>query len=97
MVLDELIDAVTDITVPVCLFFGGADPSISGDCIQQIEARFQELGKDYTLRIYPDAGHGFFCHEGLTITIWQRKMLGSNFYDSSINICRKGKLTVTFS
>ena len=45
------------------LFFGGADPFISGDRVQQIEARFQELGKDYTLKIYPDAGHGFFCHE----------------------------------
>jgi carboxymethylenebutenolidase len=63
MVLDEWIDAVKDITVPIYLFFGGQDPFISGDRIQQIQARFQELGKDYTLKIYPDAGHGFFCNE----------------------------------
>ena len=63
MVLDEWIDAVKDITVPVHLFFGGIDPFIPRDRIRQIESRFQELGKDYTLKVYPDAGHGFFCHE----------------------------------
>ncbi|MUG98055.1 dienelactone hydrolase family protein [Scytonema sp. UIC 10036] len=63
MVLDEWIDAVRDITVPVHLFFGGVDPFIPCDRIQQIESRFQELGKDYTLKVYPDATHGFFCHE----------------------------------
>jgi carboxymethylenebutenolidase len=63
MVADEWIDAVKDITVPVYLFFGGRDPFIGSDRIQQIEARFQELGKDYSLKVYPEAGHGFFCHE----------------------------------
>lgn len=63
MVLDQWIEAVQDITVPVCLFFGGVDPFIPLDRIQQIKSRFQELGKDYTLKIYADAGHGFFCHE----------------------------------
>lgn len=63
MVLDEWIDAVKDITVPVHLFFGGQDPFISSDRIQQINTRFQELGKNYTLKVYPDAGHGFFCNE----------------------------------
>ncbi|BAU62956.1 Dienelactone hydrolase [Stanieria sp. NIES-3757] len=63
MVLDEWVEAVQDITVPIYLFFGGADPFIPIERIQQIEARFQELNKDYTLKIYPDADHGFFCHE----------------------------------
>jgi carboxymethylenebutenolidase len=63
MVLDEWIDAVKEITVPMYLFFGGTDPFISGDRIQQIDTRFRELGKDYRLKIYPDAGHGFFCNE----------------------------------
>jgi carboxymethylenebutenolidase len=63
MVLDEWIDAVNAITVPIYLFFGGADPFIPRDRIEQIEARFKELGKDYSLKLYPDAGHGFFCHE----------------------------------
>ena len=63
MVLDEWIDEVTNITVPVHLFFGGADPFIPLDRIRQIESRFKELGKEYTLKVYPDADHGFFCHE----------------------------------
>ena len=63
MVSDDWVDAVKDITVPIYLFFGGRDPFIPGERIRQIESRFQELGKDYTLKVYPDAGHGFFCHE----------------------------------
>jgi carboxymethylenebutenolidase len=63
MVLDEWIEAVKDITVPVYLFFGGQDSFISGDRIQQIQAKFQELGKDYRLKVYPNVGHGFFCNE----------------------------------
>lgn len=63
MVLDEWLDAVKDITVPIYLFFGGRDPFIPGDRIQQIKTRFQELGKDYLLKVYSEAGHGFFCHE----------------------------------
>jgi carboxymethylenebutenolidase len=63
MVLDEWIEAVVDITVPVYLFFGGADSFIPSERIRQIESRFQELNKDYTLKVYPDAGHGFFCNE----------------------------------
>jgi len=63
MVLDEWIEAVENITIPVYLFFGGRDPFIPRDRIHQIESRFQELGKEYMLRIYPDAEHGFFCHE----------------------------------
>jgi carboxymethylenebutenolidase len=63
MVRDAWIDAVTNITVPVYLFFGGADPFIPRARVQQIASRFQELGKEYTVKVYPDADHGFFCHE----------------------------------
>jgi carboxymethylenebutenolidase len=63
MVLDEWIDAVKDIMVPVYLFFGGRDPFIGSDRIKQIESRFQELNKEYKLKIYHDADHGFFCNE----------------------------------
>jgi carboxymethylenebutenolidase len=45
------------------LFFGGVDPFISGDRVQQIEARLKELGKEFTLKIYPNADHGSFCDE----------------------------------
>jgi carboxymethylenebutenolidase len=63
MVLDEWIDAVPEITIPVYLFFGGVDPFIGRDRILQIETQFQELNKTYKLKIYPEADHGFFCHE----------------------------------
>ncbi|WP_026097789.1 dienelactone hydrolase family protein [Baaleninema simplex] len=63
MVLDEWLDAAKDITVPMMLFFGGRDPFIGRDRIEQIETRLQTLGKAYTLKLYPEANHGFFCHE----------------------------------
>lgn len=63
VVLDEWLEAVRDITVPIYLFFGGADPFIPIDRIKQIDSRFQELGKNYRLKIYEKADHGFFCQE----------------------------------
>jgi carboxymethylenebutenolidase len=63
MVYDEWIEAVEDITIPVYLFFGGADPFIPRERVKQIESRFKELGKEYRLKVYLDADHGFFCHE----------------------------------
>lgn len=63
VVLDEWLEAVKNITVPVYLFFGGADPFISQERVKQINYRFQELNKDYQLKIYDSADHGFFCHE----------------------------------
>lgn len=62
-VLDEWIEAMPNITVPIYLFHGGVDPFIPLEHIQQIESRLKELGKEYTLKVYPDADHGFFCHE----------------------------------
>lgn len=63
VVLDEWLEAVEDITIPIYLFFGGTDPFIPIERIKQIESRFQELGKNYKLEIYDNANHGFFCHE----------------------------------
>lgn len=63
MVLDDWIEAVTNISVPIYLFYGGIDSFIPPERVQQIETRFQELSKEYTLKVYPDADHGFFCHE----------------------------------
>ena len=49
VVLDEWLEAVNNITIPVYLFFGGADPFILWHRIQQIDSRFKELGKEYTV------------------------------------------------
>lgn len=63
VVLDEWLEASQDIAIPIYLFFGGADPFILPDRVKQIDFRLQELGKNYQLKVYPDADHGFFCHE----------------------------------
>ncbi|NJM69514.1 MAG: dienelactone hydrolase family protein [Scytonema sp. RU_4_4] len=63
VVLDEWLDAVDNITVPVYLFFGGVDPFIPNERVRQIESRLKEQGIEYTLKVYSDADHGFFCHE----------------------------------
>lgn len=63
VVLDEWIDAAITINVPMYLFFGGVDPFIPLQRVEQMESRLQELGKEYQLKIYNDADHGFFCHE----------------------------------
>ncbi|MGP1387031.1 MAG: dienelactone hydrolase family protein [Thainema sp.] len=92
MVLDEWIDAVKDITVPILLFFGGQDPFISCDRIQHIEARFQELNKDYRVKVYPEANHGFFCHErnsyhpAAATDAWQELIQFFNMHLSKPNI-----------
>ncbi|MBF2036915.1 MAG: dienelactone hydrolase family protein [Leptolyngbyaceae cyanobacterium T60_A2020_046] len=63
MVLDEWIDAIPQITVPLYVFHGGLDPFIPLERIQHIESRLKAHNKAYTLKLYPDADHGFFCHE----------------------------------
>jgi carboxymethylenebutenolidase len=45
------------------LFFGGADPFIPSGRVKQIEDRFRELSRDYRIKVYPGADHGFFCDE----------------------------------
>ncbi|MCU0525399.1 MAG: dienelactone hydrolase family protein [Elainella sp. Prado103] len=88
MILDEWFDAMPNITVPIQLFFGGQDPFIPLDRIQQIQARLQALGKDYQLQIYPNAGHGFFCdersdyHPAAAADAWQRWI---KFFDRHLN------------
>jgi carboxymethylenebutenolidase len=63
VVVDEWLKAVSNITIPVYLFFGGIDPFIPMSRIQEIDSRFQELNQEYKLKVYPNADHGFFCHE----------------------------------
>lgn len=56
-------DLITTITAPVYLFLGEVDVFIPLDLVRHVESRFKELDKDYTLKVYPNANHGFFCHE----------------------------------
>ena len=56
-------ELIKTITAPVYLFLGEVDSFIPLDLVKQVESRFQELDKDYTLKVYPGANHGFFCNE----------------------------------
>jgi len=49
------------ITAPVLAFFGEKDPLIPLDQVTRIEETMRRLGKTYEAKVYPEAGHGFFC------------------------------------
>lgn len=52
------LESASDITCPVLLHFGGKDPYIPSDQVEQIVGAF--AGRDdVTVRIEPDAGHAF--------------------------------------
>jgi carboxymethylenebutenolidase len=61
--LEEWLAMLPALTAPIYFFLGEIDPFIPLDLVKQIEARLQELGKTYRLKIYPDVTHGFFCDE----------------------------------
>lgn len=57
------LDRAESIRAPLQLFFGEQDAFIPLDQVREIEARLEELGKDFKLNVYPGAEHGFFCDE----------------------------------
>jgi len=66
------------ITSPLLLFFGENDAFIPLDQVEQIEARLGELGKQFEVKVYSGAEHGFFCderashHPEAAADAWQR-------------------------
>ena len=63
MVPNEWLERVDAIEVPLLLFFGGLDPFIPLGRVAQIKQRLAEAGKNAQIEVYPEADHGFFCHE----------------------------------
>ena len=61
--LEDWFAMLPALTAPAYFFLGEADPFIPLEQVNQFETRLQELGKDYTLKVYPNADHGFFCNE----------------------------------
>jgi carboxymethylenebutenolidase len=61
--VEQWYEMMPDLTAPIYFFLGETDPFIPLDIVNQIETRLQELGKTYSLKIYSDATHGFFCNE----------------------------------
>jgi carboxymethylenebutenolidase len=58
---DAPVNASANIKAPMILFFGEKDQSIPMDQVQKIDQTLKDLGKNYELHVYPNAGHGFFC------------------------------------
>ena len=52
-----------EIACPVYLFFGGKDPLIPMDHVDQIKTKLTDEKKNFTMEVYPEATHGFFCDE----------------------------------
>jgi len=52
-----------EIACLICLFFGGKDPLIPMDHVDQIKTKLQDEKKSFTMEVYPEATHGFFCDE----------------------------------
>jgi carboxymethylenebutenolidase len=57
------IDMAEGIQCPILGIFGAEDQNPSVSDVNQIEAKLKEVGKNYAFKIYPAAGHGFFCDE----------------------------------
>jgi carboxymethylenebutenolidase len=52
-----------EINGPIYLFFGAKDPLIPQDHVAQINKALTDHRKSFTMEVYPEAGHGFFCNE----------------------------------
>ena len=52
-----------EIACPIHLFFGGKDPMIPQDHVAQANKALTDAKKTFTMNVYPEAGHGFFCDE----------------------------------
>jgi len=52
-----------EINCPIHLFFGGKDPLIPQDHVAQISKALTDAKKNFAHKVYPEAGHGFFCNE----------------------------------
>jgi carboxymethylenebutenolidase len=63
----NLLDGADRIASPLYLFFGERDAFIPLDQVRRIEAKLEELGKDFQLKVYPGADHGFFNEERASV------------------------------
>jgi carboxymethylenebutenolidase len=59
----NLLDRADRIACPLYLFFGERDAFIPLDEVRRIDARLRELGKDFRIKVYPGADHGFVNEE----------------------------------
>ena len=51
------------LTAPVLGCFGEEDQNPPAADVREVEAELTKLGKTHDFKIYPGAGHGFFCDQ----------------------------------
>ena len=52
-----------EIGCPISLFFGAKDQLIPQEHVEKIVKALTDQKKKFTHKVYPEAGHGFFCNE----------------------------------
>jgi carboxymethylenebutenolidase len=58
------IERLSRVRGPMLFFFGGEDELISRRSVLDLRSRLKASGrKDWTIRVYPGAGHGFHCDD----------------------------------
>lgn len=58
-----LLTLIPAIEAPLLLHYGTEDKAIAPDEHARIVEALSQAGKRYTLQVYPEAGHGFFCEQ----------------------------------
>lgn len=53
-------ELIENLSCPMLGLFGEEDPAPPVEEVQELEAALKEHGKEYTIRIMPNAGHAFF-------------------------------------
>jgi carboxymethylenebutenolidase len=57
------LDRTKEIQCPIMLFFGAKDPLIPQEHVEKVVKALTDAKKNFTHKVYPEAGHGFFCNE----------------------------------
>jgi carboxymethylenebutenolidase len=57
----NLVDQLPGLRAPLLGLFGDQDGNPSPERVAELEQILTANGKEFTLRSYPDAGHGFFA------------------------------------
>lgn len=57
------LDRTGEISCPLYLFFGGKDQLIPQEHVEKVKKTLADHKKSFQIKVYPEAGHGFFCNE----------------------------------
>lgn len=57
------VNEAAKVRCPVLLFYGDKDQFILPEHMEKFTGRLKELGRNFQSKVYPGAGHGFFCDD----------------------------------